>query len=162
MLLLLSKDYYLTNRRQYISEISVPILYRTKIPFGYVQVNNVKPLTEAAIAVIKRVAMIVEELFKKNDVFPSTDEKMLVSNVSKGGLGIVFKDRRIIRFFKEGCTVFFELILPGNKKATMLGLVRNISIMENKLIKVGIKIEDIDALSEVHYDEFLETIETQK
>jgi hypothetical protein len=153
-----SKDYYLQNRKNLISEISIPVLYKAKIPYGYTQVNNSTPFSESIFATLKRVAMRIDELFNKHKVFSLSEERLLVSDISKSGLGVVFKERKFIRFFKEGCLVYFDLILPDNKKASILAVVRHIALLENKIIKVGCEIKDIDALSEVNFDEFLELV----
>ena len=39
-----------------------------------------------------------------------------------------------------------------------MAMVRNITLMDNKIIMVGCSIEEIDALSDVYYDEFLHTL----
>lgn len=153
-----SKDYYLQNRREFISEISVPILYKMKLPYGYVQVNNTEPLNEAALNIVKKVAVRIDERVTKEKFFPPAGEKMIVSDVTMGGFGIVFKDRKYIRYFKVNSYVLLDMLLPENKKASILAIVRNISILENKIIKVGFKIDEIDALSEVYYQEFVDSI----
>jgi hypothetical protein len=152
------KDYFLVNRKTYISEISVPILYKTKIPYGYVQVNNEGKLEESAFNLIKRVAISIDETFNKYKIFPQSDDRILVSDVSKSGIGIVFKERRLIRYFKERSLAYFDIILPGEKKASVLAIVRNIAILENKIIKVGCEFKDVDAMSEVNFDEYLSSI----
>ncbi len=153
-----SKDYYLTNRKNLISEVSVPVLYKAKIPYGYVQVNGTGPFSDATLTLIKRAAIVVEELFGKYRVFPASAEKLLVSDVSRMGLGIVFRDRRYIRYFKENSYVYFDIMLPGNKRVACLGTVKNIGILENKIIKIGCMIHELDALGEVNYEEYLESL----
>jgi hypothetical protein len=156
-----SKDYYLQNRKQFISETSVPILFKSKIPYGYIQVNNTTPLPETVLSIIKKIAISADEVMAKMKFFPISEEKLLVSDISRGGLGIVFKDRKFIRYFKERCQVFFDLILPDGKNAAMHAEVRNIAILENKIIKIGCEIKEMDALSEVNYEEFLGTMGTE-
>ena len=153
-----ARDYHLINRKNVVSEVSVPVLYKTKIPYGYIQVNNFTPLTESALHIVKRMAIVVEELFAKYKVFPVSDERLLVSDVSRRGLGIVFRERRYIRYFKENNYVYFDIILPAGKKASCLAMVKNIGILENKIIKIGCEIKEIDALSEVNYEEYLESL----
>jgi len=152
-----SKDYYLQNRKQYISEISVPFLFRTKIPYGYIQVNGNTPMPDSVMSIIKKIAASCDDLVAKTRLFPVSEEKLLVSDISRNGLGIVFKDRMFIRYFKEKCQVFFDLMLPDGKKASIHAEVRNIVLMENKIIKIGCEIKEMDALSEVNYEEFLES-----
>jgi hypothetical protein len=153
------KDYYLQNRKELVSEISIPVLYKAKIPYGYIQVNNPTSFSESTYATLRRVAMRIDELFNKHKVFSLSEERLLVSDISKRGVGIVFKERRFIRYFKEGNLVYFDLILPEKKKASILAVVRHIALLENKIIKVGCEIKDIDALSEVNFDEFLKSVD---
>ena len=94
----------------------------------------------------------------KNRIFPIDKEKLLVSDVSKSGLSVVFKSRKLVRYFKEGSLICFNSILPGDKEARMLVFVRHICTMDNKVMKVGFEIKDIDALSEANYTEFLDSV----
>lgn len=152
------KDGFLQNTKYLVSEISVPILYRMRIPYGFVQVNNNETIPETSMSIVKKMAVIVEELLHKHNVFQKDDRKLVVSDVSRSGLAIVFKDRKCIRYFKEKCLIYFDLLLPDNKKINILATVRHISQMNNKIFKVGCEITDLDALSEVYYEEFLESL----
>lgn len=152
-----SKDYYLQNRKQYISEISVPFLFRMKIPYGYIQVNSTSPIPENIMSIIKKVAISCDEMFSKIKFFPISDEKLLVSDISRNGLSMAFRERKFIRYFKERCLVYFDIMLPDDKKASIQAEVRNIVLLENKIIKVGCEIKEMDAISEVNYEEFIES-----
>ena len=153
-----AKDYLLQNRKNLIAEIAVPVLYHGKIPYGYIQVNSDKPLTDGIFSVIKRLGVVADELFKKNKLFLPETDKLLIADASFSGIGIVFRERKYIRYFKEGSYVIGDMLLPGSTKANVLCVVRNIALMENKIIKVGCQIKDLDALSEVHYHEYLESV----
>ncbi|MCU0845657.1 MAG: hypothetical protein MUC76_12110 [Spirochaetes bacterium] len=152
------KDYQLINRKNLVSEVSVPVLYKARIPYGYIQCNGAAPLSESALLIVKRMAIVVEELFNKYKLFPVPDERLLVSDISKKGVGIVFRERRFIRYFKENSYVYFDLNLPDNKRTACLAVIRNIGIMENKIIKVGCEIRELDAPGEVNYDEYLNSL----
>ena len=151
------EDNFLMKSPEFISEISVPILFKTKIPYGFIQVNNTSPLKESHLSVIKKMAISLEEVLQKKDVFVQSEEKLPVWDVSKGGISIVFKEKRLFKFFKENSLIYFDLFLPENKKSNILSIVRNISSIGSSAFKIGCKIKEIDALSEVYYDEFLET-----
>ncbi len=152
-----SKDYYLQNRKQYISEISVPFLFRMKIPYGYIQVNSTSQIPENIMSIIKKIAISCDEMFSKMNFFPVSEEKLLVSDISRNGLSMAFRERKFIRYFKERCQVYFDIMLPNNKKAAIQAEVRNIVLLDNKIIKVGCEIKEMDAISEVNYEEFLES-----
>ncbi len=154
------KDRNLKIKDYLISEITVPVLYKMKIPFGYIQVNSRKPLTEKDMTIVKRLASIVEVLLDKHKVFPKSEEKILVADLSKRGIGLAFEisRRKLVRHFKENCLVYFDLPLPNGNKVNILASVRYVKIIDSKIVKVGCQIKDIDALSEVNYDEYLESI----
>ena len=153
-----ARDSFLKSKTEFISEISVPILYKLKMAYGYIQLNNKNILTSSTLSLAKNFAVSIDELLNKEKIFPRSEEKLIVSNMSKNGIGVVFKDRKHIRYFKENNLVHFDILLPANKTASIMALVRNITLFENNIIMVGCSIEEIDALSEVNYDEFLETL----
>ena len=152
-----SEDNSLKNRKELISEISVPVLFNMKIPYGYVQVNNTSSFTESYMQIVKKMSTIVNELLTKHGLFPKTEEKITVYNVSKNGIGVIFKNKQFIKYFNKDQLVYFDLLLTDNKKVNILAIVKNISI-EGSTYIVGSQITEIDALSEVYYDEYLESI----
>jgi hypothetical protein len=157
-----ANDYKLSSKHEFISEASAPILIRNMIPYGYLQVNNTAPMTDGHFSAVKRMAVVINELFRKNNLFQPSSDKILVSDLSRNGLGVVFKERKIARLFKKGSMVSFEMMLPTKKKVIMGAVVRNVSFLENSIIKAGFEIRLIDALSEVHYEEFIETLPVPK
>jgi hypothetical protein len=157
-----SNDHKLSSRHEFISEASAPVLIRNMIPYGYLQVNNTTPMTDGHFTVLKRMAVVISELFKKNKLFQPSPDKILVSDLSRSGIGVVFKERKIARLFKKGSLVSFEMMLPTKKKVIIGAIVRNVSFLENSIIKAGFEIHVLDALSEVHYEEYIETLPVPK
>ena len=150
-----SKDFRMSGS-EYISEALVPVFFKAVIPYGYIQVNNKSPMTDGLFTVVKRMAVVINELFKKYNLFVSTADRFLVSDLSKGGMGIVFKDRRQTRFFRKDSLIIYEIVLPTQKKAVIGAIVRNVNFLDNGTIKVGMQIHKMDPISEVNYDEFIE------
>ncbi len=153
-----SKDYKLSSQKEFISEVTVPFIYKNIIPYGYIQVNNTKPMDENHLTVIKRLASMINDQLVKDNLFVPAQDKFIVTDVSKSGLGIVFKDRRLLRYFMKDSKVVIELNLPDSNKATMGVIVRNTIFNEGGTIRVGFEITSIDAISEVNYDEYLDTL----
>src|SRR3990172_2346545 len=120
-----AKDYKLSSQNEIISEISVPIILKNTIPYGYIQVNGAQPMNDGHLTIIKRIAVMVNEFFLKEKIFASAEEKFIVANVSKSGLGIVFKDRRLIRFFVKDSHLVADMMLPDSNKVTMGIVARN-------------------------------------
>ena len=154
---ILVKDQQLSQNKNIISEITIPVLFNAKIPYGYIQINDSEEVQESSIRLIKNTALMINNTLTKQRIFPIGDEQLSVYDISKNGIGVFFSDKKCIKYFSENQLVHFDLILPGNKKVSILALVRHISI-KGSIYKVGCQIIEIDALSEVFYDEYLESI----
>ncbi len=152
---ILPTDYYFKNNN-FKSEVSIPLLYMMKMPYGYIQINSKSPMADTVLRNMKQLATMASGYFDKLKIFKSTDERFIVVNVSKKGFAIAFRERKYIRYFKKDSAIAVDMILPGNNKASVFSIVRHITTKENKIIVVGFEIVDIDAIGEVHYDEFLE------
>ncbi|MDA3900798.1 MAG: hypothetical protein PF637_09805 [Spirochaetes bacterium] len=155
---ILSKDYYIQNRGTVTSEASAAIYYRSAIPFGYIQVNHSKKLNQSVLDVIKNLSMQLSRILISAKIFKPLDENLLVSDLSEKGVGIVFRERSYIRFFPEKSYVHFELILPDQIHIPMLTIVRNITFLDNKVIKAGCEIISIDDSAKQVYNHFLDSI----
>jgi hypothetical protein len=154
-----NQDAYLKKHNEYISEISVPILYDLKIPYGYIQVNKSVPFHKSALSVVRRLAFMVDGLCRKYNLFSVSGDKILVSDISKTGVGIVFNNQKYIPYYKKDSYVSMDLLLPHLKKASILADVRHLEMMHNKTIKVGFEIKDMDSTSKDNYERFLGSIE---
>ncbi len=152
-----SKDYYLINRKNFVSEIAVPINFKSLIPIGFIQVNNTSPLKESILDMVTRLAKTAEALMVKMNILSLLDDKLLVSDLSAKGIGLVFKDRTYLRYFQEKSYIYFTLMLPDNLVIPILVIVRNIALLENKVIKVGCEIVYIDENARKIYNNFIET-----
>jgi len=149
-------DLNVSSRNQFISEITAPVMYNEVIPYGYVQVNGSQPFTEGILEVCKRMTIVVDQLLKKNHLLTPLADKFLISDLSAGGVGFVFKEKRLIRYFQEGSKVSFEIMLPTRKKAVMGAIVRNITFMENNIIKIGVEIDKMSDTCRENYMEYVE------
>ncbi len=145
------------KHKNFVSEISVPFLYRTKMPYGYLQINSTTPMPEITYNTVKKYSIKIDEMFKKENIFSKGDEKFIVNNFSKQGFGIVFSEKKYIRYFKENSSIYLDMNFPGQKNASILATVKHISYT-SKHIAIGFVIDEIDALSEMNYDEFLESL----
>lgn len=149
------------KHKNYISEISVPFLYRGKMPYGYIQINSSTPIPEITFNTIKKYSIQIDEMLKKDNIFSKVDEKFIVNNISKQGFGIVFNEKKYIRYFKENSSIYTDICFPDQKKASVLATVKYISYSA-KHIAIGFTIDEIDALSEVNYDHYIEYLGKNK
>ncbi len=153
-----SRDFKLSGQSELISEISMPVIYKSIITYGYVQVNNSSPMNDNHLALIKKVTMTINEFFMKERIFAPAPDKFLVVNIAPNGLGIVFKDRRQIRHFVQNSRVVFDLMIPDNGNVTMGAVVKNTVFEDNGVIKIGFEISNIDEANRENFDKFLEAM----
>lgn len=148
-------DISLSSRHRYISEVLAPVMYNFIIPYGYVQVNSAQALSEGMSQVCRRMAIVIDQLFVKNDLFHPLDTKFLVADLSRSGMGFVFKEKKYLRYFEEKSKIMYDIMLPTRKKAVIGAVIRNITFLENNIIKVGCEITAMDDNSRANYDEFI-------
>ncbi|MFH0975981.1 MAG: hypothetical protein V1874_09385 [Spirochaetota bacterium] len=153
-----NNDEYLKIHKEIVSEVAVPILFDSKIPYGYIQVNKTGPLPTSTISVMKRVAALTDDITKKSKLFSVSSDKLLVWDISEKGVGIAFKNTKYIPYYRRDSFVSLDLLLPRYKKASILADVRHLEMLENKLIKVGFEIKDMDTASRDNYEKFLGSI----
>jgi hypothetical protein len=156
------KDLSITDNKLN-SEICVPILYKLMLPFGYIQVNSQKQLTEKDYSAIRKLGMSASVLFTNDPIIiKSADDIISIADISQSGLGIIFKDKPLIKHFKDNSAILFNIIFPDNKKAITLAIVRHISLIENKIYRVGTEILNIDPIGEVNYTDYIESLNKPK
>ena len=145
--------------KKIISEISVPLLYKFMLPFGYMKVTSQAKLTDTDFTTVRKFGMSVSTLFTNDkNLIKNSEERIAVTDLSMHGLGIVFKDKRLIKHFKDDSLIVFTVFLPEEKQATILCLVKNISLVQNYIYRVGCEIINIESIGEVHYSEYLEKL----
>jgi hypothetical protein len=151
-------DKFLKNNPQLISEISVPMLMHSKIPYGYIQANDRVPFHRNMVPIIKKIARHVEDLSMKSGILAACETPVPVTDISRNGLGIVFREKALLDYYRQNSYVALDIILPKTKKASILADVRHIDIMDNSIIKVGFQIRDMDETSRENFDRFLRAL----
>ncbi|HNX24725.1 MAG TPA: hypothetical protein PKG60_11815 [Spirochaetota bacterium] len=149
-------DISLSTRHKYVSEITVPIMYNNVIIYGYLQVNSSQPVTDGMYAVVRRMSIAINQLMVKHQIFSPMEERFLLADISHNGMSFVFKEKKFLRYFEEGSKINFDILFPTQKKALVGAIVRNITFLENRIIKTGCEIFLMDDTSKSNYDEFIQ------
>jgi len=145
----------LSRHKELCSEISMPIMYNGKIPYGYIQANSTTPLSLGAMQSIKTMCNLARSMEQELKLFSQNETQFPVKDISPNGIGIVFNKRRYLSFFKKDTLACFDVFLPGYKKASLCGDVRHVDICSNNIIKIGFHIRDMDAMSAEVYRKYL-------
>lgn len=147
------------SSRRLVSEIAVPFLYRYMMPFGYLRVNSMKSLTDEDFSFLKKQGMSISTFFTNDtSIIRSSEDRVVITDLSMTGLGVVFKERVLIKHFKEDSLVIFTVFMPGNRTSVVMCQVKNITILKNGVYRIGCSILNFDAIGEVNYSEYLESL----
>jgi len=149
-------DISLSSRHKYVSEITIPIMYNGIIIYGYLQVNSSQPITDGMYAVVRRMSIAINQLMVKHQLFFPLEERFLLADLSANGMSFVFKEKKFLRYFEEGTKINFDILLPTQKKALVGAVIRNITFLDNRIIKTGCEIFAMDDTSKANYDEFIQ------
>ncbi len=145
--------------RRLISEIAVPFLYKYLLPFGYLKISSARPLSGEDYSFAKKNGMNISTYFSNDTkIIKSSPDRIAICDLSMTGLGVSFKERALIKYFREKSLILFTVYLPGNKTSTVMCRVENINIMKNSMYKIGCSILNFDAIGEVNYSEYLDAL----
>jgi hypothetical protein len=137
------------------SEIVVPLTYKGMMPFGYIQINHTEKLTEDALTYSKRIGLAFSESVSKDTLlFKPAEDKMTITDLSHNGIGILFREKALIRHFKEDESLVFTVYMPEKRQATMMSRVMNINQINN-YYRIGCIISNIDPAGDICYHDFL-------
>jgi len=153
-------DIAISSRNKYIAEVTSPVLYNNAIIYGYIQVNSSHPIDEEMFEYVKKMCTVVNHLMVKQQMLNPLPDKFLLADISHSGLSFVFKEKKFLRYFEDGSRINFDILLPTQKNATIGAIIRNITFLENRIIKAGCEIFDMDKESGINYEEFVQSIET--
>ncbi|PKL15871.1 MAG: hypothetical protein CVV49_19230 [Spirochaetae bacterium HGW-Spirochaetae-5] len=153
----------LAQRAGNASEIAVPLLYKMMMPFGYVKVSNSNEFGDEDFSAIRKFGMSASTVYTNDkQIIISSDDRIAVTDLSMSGMGIFFKEKVLIKHFKENSLIIFTIFLPDKKQATMLCEVKNIALIKNYVYRIGCEILNIESLGEVYFSEYLEGIESHQ
>ncbi len=143
------------QERNLVSEITIPLLYRMMMPFGYIQVNDTGALNEENYFMLRRLGMAYSEsLSKDSQLFRPSDDTISISDLSMTGAGIIFREKSLLKHFREDALIIFTAHMPSNAQSTLLCRIVSISCCDG-VYRVGCAIESIDSEGSAHYKNFL-------
>ena len=82
------------------------------------------------------------------------EDKMTVTDLSHNGIGILFREKALIRHFREDESLVFTVYMPEKRQATMMSRVMNINQINN-YYRIGCIISNIDPDGDICYHDFL-------
>lgn len=137
------------------SEVTIPILFRAKLPIGYVQVNTPRALDDGTFQTIKKIAVALETQLRKVGLVFEETRPLPVQKIDMKVAEIEIADRMLLRHFQPGLTLLFRL----QKKQDSLGQFSASVIASANLgggkTKVTIQFQEMEAMSELNLEEAL-------
>lgn len=137
------KDRFKKEYRSVKSEAILPVYYKNKIPYGYLQVNRSMDLTRKDIEIAEKFVKSIEKYFQKIDIFRVITDKLFIYDISAGGLSVIQFDKTYFNILNDNTGVCFDLILPNQKSINVFATVKHSRLLSNGVTRTGFKIEKI-------------------
>ncbi len=137
------------------AEVTIPILYKAKIPIGYIQVNTPRYVDEVVLQTVKKIGVALETQLRKIGLVFEEERPLPILNLDMKTLELEFSDRLLLRHFQPGLTVLFRV----QKAQDSLG---QFSAVVSKSVNIGsgrtratLDFQEMDAMSELNLEEAL-------
>jgi hypothetical protein len=143
--------------RNFVSEITVPIMYKAKIVFGLIQINADHPLTMSNVGIVKKIAADLEKQIRALPIPFEDQTKIKIIKLDFDGLTMEFRDRKLLRHCQIGNPIFFKLHTGVEEIGQFSAIVKNRNNYAGKST-VDCQFEEKDALSEINLESFLEKL----
>jgi hypothetical protein len=142
-----------------VSDITVPILFNNAIPYGFLHVTSAKKVQMAILDQLNKIALKLNNQLLFSKIFQKQPDKILITDASTNGLGILFTNRKLVTIFKKNALVNFDIIFPGANNFNVNGICRNMVGAGQGKIKAGLEFETKSVELDVFMQSYLDGIQ---
>ncbi len=139
-----------------ICDITVPIMYAGKVPYGFIYVNSKKKYPPAMLEQLNRVAEKLNAQLQLAKIIQPVAERVPVINISYHGIGLFFNNRKLVTIFKPNALMGLQIVLEdGAKPLRQVGYVRNLSSAGKGYMRAGLEFVDLQDDVADYWDGFV-------
>ena len=137
------------------AEATVPILYKTKLPIGYVQVNTTRFVEDSIFQSVKKIAVAVETQLRKIGLILEEPKPLPVQKIDMKTMQLEIADRLLLRHFQPGLIVLFRVQKKQESIGQFSATVTDSSNLGGGRTRVTLEFQEMDAMSELNLEEAL-------
>jgi hypothetical protein len=137
------------------AEFTIPILYKTRLPIGYIQVNTPRYLDDVMMQTIKKIGVALETQLRKIGLVFEEPRPLPISRLDMEELELEISDRLLLRHFQPGLVVLFRIQKAQESLGQFMATVTASANLGGGRTKVTMQFQDMDAMAELNLDEAL-------
>ncbi|MCX7632041.1 MAG: hypothetical protein N2Z22_01770, partial [Turneriella sp.] len=137
------------------TEFTVPILYKTRLPIGYIQTNTPRAIDGILMQAIKKIATALETQLRKIGLPFEEPRALPVSKLDLQHVELEISDRPLLRHFQPGFIVLFRIHKGQENLGQFLAVVAEQRNLSGGRTHISLHFRDLDALSELNLEEAL-------
>jgi len=138
------------------TEFTIPILYKTRLPIGYIQINTPRAIDDILMQTVKKIGVALETQLRKIGLQFEEPRALPISKIDIHKMELEITDRLLLRHFQPGFVVLFRI----QKQQESLGQFSAVVSKSNNLgggkTQIVLDFQDLDAMSELNMEEALE------
>jgi hypothetical protein len=137
------------------TEVTIPILYKARLPIGYIQTNTPRAIDDILMQTLKKIGVALETQLRKIGLQFEEPRPLPISKLDMHRMELEITDRLLLRHFQPGFVVLFRI----QKQQESLGQFSAVVSMNKNLgggrTKIVLDFQDLDAMSELNLEEAL-------
>ncbi|MBV6492144.1 MAG: hypothetical protein LDLANPLL_00135 [Turneriella sp.] len=137
-------------------EVTIPILYRQKLPIGYVQVNTPRFVDDAVFQAVKKIAVAIEAQLRKVGLAFEEAQTLPIARLDTKNLELEISDRILLRHFQPNLNLLFRLQKGNNVLGHFTAVVTDSSNLGGGKTRATLEFQEMDAMAELNLEEALE------
>lgn len=137
------------------SEVTIPILFRGKLPIGYIQVNTPRILDDATFQALRKIAVALETQLRKINLVFEEAKALPIQTIDMQQVELEITDRLLLRHFQPGLTILFRLQKQQESLGQFSATIRGSANLGGGRTRVTIEFQEMEAMSELNLEEAL-------
>lgn len=137
------------------TEFTIPILYKGRLPIGYIQVNTPRAIDDVLMQTIKKIGVALEMQLRKVGLQFEEARALPIHRIDQKTLELEITDRLLLRHFQPGLLVLFRIQKQQESLGQFAAIVSKSSNLGGGKTQIVLEFQDNDAMSELNLEEAL-------
>lgn len=137
------------------TEFTVPILYKTRLPIGYIQVNTPRAIDDILMQTVKKIGVALETQLRKVGLQFEESRALPVAQIDMRRVELEITDRLLLRHFQPSFVVLFRLQKQQESLGQFSAVVSKSTNLGGGKTQIVLDFQDNDAMSELNLEEAL-------
>lgn len=137
------------------TEFTIPVLYKARLPIGYIQINTQRAIEDALMQNIKKIGVALEAQLRKIGLQFEEPRALPIAKIDTRQIELEIADRLLLRHFQPGFVVLFRIQKQQENLGQFTAVVTKSANLGGGKTQIELTFQDNDAMSELNLEEAL-------